>query len=259
MSNLGERFRASTAVNTWIGTAASPDYGPASVSGLTAWYDASDAAYVTVSSGQAASVTDRSGNGFTLTGTYPNAPNWNARTQNGLPVLSFYDDSGAKRLQNDHFTLAQPCTIFMAASIDVTTNGGIGFRTMTGWTNNYNGSGQGCQFPITSGKLQLFAGGSFVGDTQLTAGAAFQATAVFNGSASHLDVNGAAGSPVNPGTDGWTDGPLQIGDVWAALNGDSYAAPFDGWIGELIYYSGALGSTDRATIEAYLKSKWATG
>jgi hypothetical protein len=56
----------------------------------TAWYDAADAATVTTVSGVVSQITDKSGNGYTLTQATAGArPTYDLATVNGLNVLSF--------------------------------------------------------------------------------------------------------------------------------------------------------------------------
>lgn len=64
-------------------------FSPKSLSGLYAWYDFSDSSTITLNSGNISQITDKSGNGKTLTqATALNQPTFTANAQNGKSVAA---------------------------------------------------------------------------------------------------------------------------------------------------------------------------
>lgn len=257
MSRFGEAVRPSTAVNTWMGTAA---FIPSSVAGLTAWFDPSDVGSITASGGYVTQLNDLSGNGnhLTQTGTY--GPITGTRTQNGLNVLDYYASSSRAALRKTNFTQAQPCTIFTVALSDNLTDDTNGQRALIGWTNtaSYNG----CAILQDDSNMKMYAATyPFTNAHAMSASTAYQWTGVFNGASSVLSRDGSVGATGDPGAQGWGGGStLILGEIAnnGAPGGFSYNVAWDGWIAETLIYDGVLSSTDRATVEAYLKTKWGT-
>lgn len=236
---------------------------PESVTGLTAWWDPSDASTITASSGYVTKLNDKSGmrNHLYQTSTY--GPITGTRTQNGLNVLDFFASTRAC-LYTDTFSQPQPLTIFVVAATDTLTVDSFGKSCISGWSGTSPAANAGCAIAQagTLGQMQIYAGGSSTTLQYVTANTATQLTAVFNGASSHLDMNGTASANTNPGSNGYGYGSrFMLGQVvyeyGAGLAG--YDAAWNGWIGETLIYDGALSSGDRLDIEAYLKAKWATG
>jgi hypothetical protein len=213
-------------------------FTPASISGLYAWYDASQ--IVGKVDGDAISQwDDLSGNArHLLQATGSKQPLYKAAVQNGKPVVRFdgVDDDLTAALAA---TLAQPFTIVVVgrASTGTSTN------------ENFTASPSGNVFVAGrtgGGGVYSIQGGTPF--TQISAGRKENAfkliTAIFNGATSEIHVNGAttAGSL---GTTGYAT-PLRVGSLGGTtefLNGD---------VAELIVYSKALNSTEVGQIEAYL-------
>lgn len=233
---------------------------PESVTGLTAWWDASDASTITASGGYVTRLADKSGmrNHLTQTSTY--GPITGTRTQNGLNVLDFFASTRAS-LYTETFNQAQPCTIFVVAQTDTLTVDSFGKSAIIGWTNVGGYTGCAIAQADSLGQMQINAGGAWYTYQYLAANTPAQLTAVFDGSNSHLDLNGSASANLPPGTQGWGNSTrFNLGQVGYEYTADKagYDAAWNGWIGEVLVYDGALSSGDRAAVEAYLKAKWGT-
>jgi hypothetical protein len=216
------------------------------VGGYYAWYDATQIAGVADGT-VLTSWADSSGNGRNLTssvGTPTFYKTTSAKLINGNPTVFFNRDgyltAGAA------FTPAQPVTIFAVAK-----------RAVTNEEHDLFGQ--------TSNRLIVFAdSGSSGGVWHLTAGSPAAAgsanntnlhvlTAQFNGSSSLLRDNGSQIiGPASVGTVGYTT-PFVAGSS-AATAATSWRGP----IGELIVYPSALSTTDMASVESYLTTKWTT-
>lgn len=211
-----------------------------SVTGYTAWYDATVG--VTDAGGGAVSAwADQSGNGNHLTqGTGAKRPTTGVDTLNGLNVIKF-SVANATILLSAAITLAQPVTVFMV------------MQTNTPSSGNQQALGNAGACPTvwgTSSQYALYAGGVASGGTLDTA--AHYWSADFNGSSSNLWIDGAAVlTLVNAGGGGWSSNPIGIGG--AADGSGNY---WDGDIAEFILYPSELNTTDRQSVEAYLNAKW---
>jgi len=91
---------------------------PGDVAGMYAWFDATDAGNITVSSGLVDQLSDKSGNARHLISSGGNRPNYNATGgANNLPYISF---ASGKFLQKTSLTLAQPLTILAMVKYSAT-------------------------------------------------------------------------------------------------------------------------------------------
>lgn len=225
-------------------------FNPASLNNLQLWLDASDLATLWQDTGAttpAAASTDPIKRLNDKSGNSRNATNGNA----GLfPLLNIHSDGKNEILfdgVNDYllttsFVVSQPFTIYIAYRSVVWINGG---RLIDGGTanraviNNYP----------SAPSISMYAGSAFV-DTAFGPdnGLVAELAAVYNGASSALYVNQVTGTG-NPGANSISDG-LTIGAAGTkALNANIA-------LREILIYSGAHSSTDRATVKAYLKSKW---
>lgn len=224
-------------------------FTPASLAGLAAWYDASDAASITSSAGAVSQWNDKSGNARHLvqaTGT--KQPTTGTRTQNGLNALDF--SSNQHNLRVTFTAISQPLTLFGCVLAD----------TMPGNVNRWYDSGSG-----VSPRELLYGGGSALRAWTVAAGGTDAVTAhnpvtgtavvqsvVFNGASTAFYENGTQyGGTLSPGTAG-TAGICVSGDG----SGFDTNGMWDGLVCEICLYSSALSSTDRGTVETYLRSKW---
>ncbi|HEY1126826.1 MAG TPA: hypothetical protein VGF83_03620, partial [Actinomycetota bacterium] len=214
---------------------------PASLPGLTGWWDAS--AIAGKHDGDPITTwPDRSGLGHDLLSGGAGSPTYKVAIQNGLPVVRF---DGTSNRMAKAWTQTQPVTI------------GIVFRyrgTVTTYPQKDlvdNGSGPAglmAMAPMgTNGHLDIH-GYSVVNGPPIGADTWYTATAVFNGTTSSVEVNG--GTPYAGNTDTPAPGGIALGGRIT----NSEFAPVD--IGEVFIVAGVLSAADRAQADQYLGAKW---
>lgn len=220
--------------------------GPNSIAGLVGWWKADagtfqDSGLVTPAAADGdltGGWVDQSGNSQTLTAAGAARPTLKLAIQNGRSVLRF---AGAHRLDSALFALNQPVTVCLAGTNTVGGNNAFADAVDVNITRVVD--------RVADTTLRLYTGTVF--DTTVTTLTAWNAlVAVFNGASSVLNFNGAE-----------TTGNAGAGNGQGVRVGAQGGAPSNfltGDIGEVIVYSAALSPTDRAFIQAYLKSRWNT-
>lgn len=217
--------------------AAGGGFSPLDIAGLVEWWDASDAATITESSGSVSQWDGKSGNGYDLTqGTGGAQPTTGTRTQNSLNVLDFDNDY----LASAGVAVSQPFSVLAVAKYDVTNADGRIFST-NGGTDVQGGDASGGY-----GRF-MFAGSIFAGSAEDTSPHYY--TYTFNGASSSIRVDGGVDGSGNAGTSN-----LNGLGVGARKNAGDLS--LNGVIGEILIYS-SLSTTDRDALEAYLAAKWA--
>lgn len=217
--------------------------GPVSVTSasLFGWWTAADIALT-----DGAAVTswpDRAASDRAL------APNTSSPTYvtgaiNGKPAVRFNGTTDA--MYNTAFpVLNQPITAFIVAKRTAAT------ATIAALLNSAIVSDEWTAALLVSDTQNI---GAYAGE--FAVGPAATSTnpniyeAVFSGTNSVLAVNGTS-STVNAGTDPWSGG------VTVGANAGRLGEWFNGDVAEVIVYSGALSSADRAAVRAALGSKYA--
>lgn len=213
-------------------------FSPADLNGLAAWWKAD-----TVALADGATVTtwpDSSGNGLDLTAV--GAPIYKTAGLNNQPTVRL-PGTATNYLKNDSINLAQPCTAFFAAR-RTAASGAVGAIVAGSPTVDVS-------LFINAGQtFGAFAGG--VGG--LTAAAASATVAhvfavVLNGASSTVGVD-ALGSTFNIGANGFTAG------ITVGARANRTGEFFDGDVGEICLYTGALGATQATALLTYLGSKY---
>lgn len=217
-------------------------FTPLSVAGLQAWYDAADTSTITSSSGAVSQWNDKSGNGRNLTqGSGTLQPITGTRSRNGLNVVDF--DGTNDSMDSSSFAIAQPGMLFAVALSDVGSDA-TSQRIVDAVTAPFS-MGKGAT------NFWLYSAGTTRGvgtpDT-----AAHAHSVLFNGAGSSRWVDGTLSDTNNAGANGLAGG-IRLGRVAAAS-----ANFWNGWIAEVIAYSGALSTVDRQRVDSYLRVKWAT-
>lgn len=199
------------------------------VSGMLAWY-AADQITALSNGGTVATWDDLSGNGYTMT-TQAGTPVWDTNQQNGLPAVFFTSAYMKATIPS----LAQPLTVLAVLK----ATGGSRYFGSSGNVRLGNGTA-----------ADIYAGVSLQGGA---IGTTFHVvTAQVNGASSLIRVDqtqtasGNAGTN-NPGTAIALGSEGDVNQEWA------------GYLCELLAYPSALDSTDIATVETYLGSKWGLG
>lgn len=215
---------------------------PATIAGLSAWYDASNAGSITASAGKVSAWADLSGNGRTMVqGTGTKQPTTGTRTQNGLNVLDF---TAPNLMVCAGFSPTMPNMIIVAAKWDTAPSGGHLFGGETNRQSLIN-DGSGSTF-------RQYCNTSFSGiqggPTATTA--AHVHVSLFTSSLQQLWLDGTSAISGNPGQNSITGG-LDLG-------GDANVGDLDGYLCEVLCYDSNLSTGNRNAVEAYLKTKWGT-
>lgn len=220
-------------------------FDPTQVAGLTAWFKA-DAGTSTTTDGAAISQwNDQSAGAHNaVQATGANQPLYKAAIQNGLPGVLF--DGSNDFMDAAGINVSQPDTIIVAVRSLITTSG---HNVFDGITQPSGRQSIECGANATT-NWGMFASAD-AASTTATNTSAHVLAAIFNAASSQLFLDGAAltlgGSPgPNPLTG------LRIGTFVSG------AGQWNGYIFEILVYSGALSATDRQSVESYLKAKWGT-
>lgn len=223
-------------------SAAAVAFTPSSIAGLQAWYKA-DAGTSTTTDGVAISQwNDQSGNARHLTqATGANQPLYKAAIQNALPGVLF--DGVNDQLAATAVSVAQPDTIFAVVKnlqvIPGTVNG-----IFDGATTRQS------VYRQTDDTLRATAGTDTGSTFTFGTANAHQMSLIVNGASTALWMNASSVALGNIGTA--TLASLIIGQNFLA------SAPWNGYIFEWLIYNSSLSTTNRQSVEAYLKSKWGT-
>lgn len=228
-------------------------FDPASVAGMLCWYDFSDITTLfqttdtltpVVSNGdKIGRVADKSGNNrYLIRGTSDTyRPNYATNTQNGLSVATPNVTVNQTLLVSGvSWSNAQPVTIFVVGKVSsaVTTT-----ETFLDGIGRVIVRKDGSNFTVYSGSLKTVK----VADTN-----PHVICFVVNGASSDYFMDGGSDLLAdNPGVDAVNQPKL-----FDYTSIDSVTLRTGGWIGEVLYYSGALSSTDRQNIQNHLGTKW---
>jgi hypothetical protein len=226
-------------------TVGSGAFDPNTIAGLIGWWKADDAASITASGGNVSQWNNKktSATVHLVQATGANQPNTGTRTQNGLNVIDFNGTSDAMRAPWGS-TLAQPFTVFVVAASD-------SVAAQRGMCDASGGAASDSllMYHPPGSTWAIYAGASV--SSGVTANtAAHVHTGLFNAASSQMWTDATAGSAANAGLRDMAT--LAVGTEEPGTN------LWDGWIAEVIVYNAALNSTDRGTVQAALKTKWAT-
>lgn len=227
-------------------------FNPGSISGLVAWYDASDAASITASGGLVSQWNDKSGHGYHLTqATGVQQPTTGTRTQNGLNVLDF---TGRPDWLASATAPMSPTT----QSLFIVTR----FDSLAGQHTLVDGDGSGALDIRTNGTAFETLKGAFGNIGNGYSAAAFSTATAYlighqfrdasNGNDLTYNVNGTTETDSTHGQTLTAGRHLRVGLNSAAIESH------DGWIAELLYYQPSISGVDTTTVIGYLKTKWGT-
>lgn len=222
------------------------------VTGYYLWFDASDAASFTYSSGTVVSQwNDKSGNTRHLTqGTVLNQPT-RSGTQNGLPTVVF--DGSNDALSNSSIAgNSSGFTLFIAGKMGSGTSA---------YGRILSSSAGGTDYTSSAIVVHRQAGGSVLAgernavirSSSTMSMDAWHAITVNNDmTTSRMYIDGVIGSTAGADTVALVSSVIALG---RATNGGDF---FAGEIAEVLLYLSFLNTTDRQSVEAYLKTKWGT-
>ena len=225
----------------------SSTFSPRSISGLAAWYDASDSSRVVLNAGNVSQIADKSGNNRNATqATAARQPLYQAALQNGRNGVR--NDKAESFLQFDS-PLGTAMTLFYAGKPSTQSNSYIlgGSTSDTGILSRFNNGGTIRDYEWWNGggsdRLIIAtsqAGFSVIGLTHQDAGPIFSY------------VNGAQTNTKATASATITGTSLKI--LGAANTAGS--APANNEYGEFLVYNRVLTTAERQRVERYLATRW---
>jgi hypothetical protein len=230
-------------------------FNPASIAGIANWWDANDAATVTLNSGAVETWTSKAGSKSAATqSTANNRPV--TTTVNGKTALSF-DGSNDILLFTGTARTDETWIIAAAQTADQSS-----FRQLI--SDGADGHGMSATKGATR-FLEVSWGDSTEGSRRLRATYAANAATPLGPGVFSCIRSAAAGGQVfidgtrrNSGVDGSLTGFTNSSSITIRRIGsyDSANFQFQGWIGEILCYSRPLSDSERLKVERYLGKKW---
>jgi hypothetical protein len=237
---------------------------PKTLSGLTAWWDASDSATLydattggalVSADGSVARIEDKSGNARHLTQSVSNGrPVRKTAIQNGLDVMRFdgTDDRLDTAVLMSTFISGSACSVFIVAkAAAVNTNSETQAFNDTVFSEASSGNGF---VALRSNGTAASFGYKFdekVASASYAAGDWKVFTTTHESSSLSLRINGGTASTVG----GLSSREFLSNQARVGQNFNQ-SAFFDGDVGEILTYNVALSTANREAVEAYLLSKW---
>jgi hypothetical protein len=227
-------------------------FTPRSISGLAAWWDASDAASITTVSGAVSQWNDKSGNGVHATQTTANnRPVNTSQTLNGRAVMTFDGSNdimsftGTARTDETQFVVVRNNMVASAVSTQqILGDASSGFGVTAVIKND--GS--------TNSDVFTHCGGFSLGTT--SARYQFPANNPFGPAVVSAIRSSASGGILR--TDGVQRATCTTSNSYALarIGGVGSSLPLNGYIAEIVIYSRALSVADVQRVERYLGTKW---
>jgi hypothetical protein len=239
--------------------AAAGGFSPLDLPDLVAWWDFSDTATITASSGAVSAVTDKSGNGWDLAqATAANKPVTGTRTINSLNTLDFFASSPV-----ECDWMAPSATIMSgvtaATALYVMANdsdGGMGDPGGNGAVLCHWGVATGDHEPYTDSNVYHGWGSTArksTGNPTPALTTPRQITIVSKSGGWRYAIDGTDHFTTGTNTVGWAGTP-KIGSN--TTSGNNFC--FDGRVGEIIICSSELTGGDLTDAQDYLQVKWGT-
>jgi hypothetical protein len=237
--------------------AATGSFTPTQILNLAAWYDASDATTIALTTKSISAWHDKSGNSQTLTQTATAKMPTYGQNIDGLGAIDFaggqFLSTGAAPFSSN---VANASTTFVVTNATTTTTAGSVFSA---------GAAPGVTEPRWD--LRLFESGAThfdfnnvstgrIAATEQYAGPAFWTAAGSSiASTEYLRKDGSTiGTSASPGASVTSAYPLVVGGNFSASGALTY--PFSGTIGEILVYNRLLTTAETTSVEGYLACKW---
>lgn len=222
-------------------------FSPRSISGLAAWYDASNASSITLNGSTVSQWNDLSGNGqHQVQGTASLQPTYSATNANGKPALT---TTGTQWMQASAFASSSAATVFLVWKISSAS--GTPFIWQRGAVNDVHSflmnpginqiqarrgsSNQGTATVSNLGTTDIWRVGTLVFSTTLSR--------IYNGSSIGTDNTATVAAPVG-------------NKVLTLFALDSATRAGSPGIAEFLYYSRQLDDAQQASVRTYLGKKW---
>jgi hypothetical protein len=228
-----------------------PSYGgdlvvpwtPVNSTAIEGWWDASDASTISTSGSEVQSVTDKSGNGYTLTkGT--TGPSYGTRTLNGLDVFEF-TGANFNVLENTSFAWDQANNALGFAAIYRLDDDGLSEQDFL--ISGTNSSTRVGIRRLTDSRWQLLVtGGSITTTSALgTEPVTQMMVAKFNAGSSFIRIDGVQDAVGTIGSVAFSK--INISGNYLQQQG------VEGFIAEMVFFSDL---TETEKVEGYLAHKW---
>ena len=233
---------------------------PASIAGLSMWFDAADRNSITLSGTNVSQWNDKSGKGNNLSAA-SGRPTYTSNAQNNLNVVTY---DGTQNLTTGSITANNfaggtvNLTTFVVFSLS-NTNTGTNYSSPFCWANGGSVPRLASTWEGAAGGLEMDVGNTTFRTSFTSPALATNNTFYFmsywkNGATTQLNVNGsngASGSGQDTTNYGGSSYEFNVG------NGYSNSAYFmRGNIGEIIFFSTTLNTTNFQKMEGYLAYKW---
>ena len=219
--------------------AVSTAFDPRTISNLAAWYDASNAASLTIETG-VSQWSDLSGNGRHLAQTtLNNQPAVATSAINSRPALDF---DGSNDNLSATFTLSHPVRIFCVGN----------FRATGGQNQLFDGTATNTMRMYIGGatEVAMFAGANLPA-TVASVNGWFVWECFFNGASSSLTRNGTTLASGNAGSN------TTVGGLRLAVLGSGLSNFTNCQIAEVVLYSRAITASEASSVRSYLGGKYA--
>lgn len=231
---------------------AASTFSPSDVTGLVGWWDASVASSITSAAGRVTQWNDLSGSGYHLTAATTARPTTGSNTMNGNNVLTF-DGVANELTKSSAVTPAVNTGTWIAVAKPTAT---------TGYERLVAFEATGQDFDDPAAIAAIIRDGSNLAYNSFYNGGGVGTVAVTN--AAHVietQRNGDTFSCWRDGTAG--TGATGLGTTvfgFTFINiGSNFGNNFwTGDIAEVLWYSTAISTANRQSIESYLKTKWGT-
>ena len=224
----------------------SAEFSPADITGLTCWYDPSDAATITLSGADITGVADKGGADFDLTtaGTVAQG------TQYGLDTFDFGFATGNFEYNGGNTVIAglQCSAVQVFKRIGGSGPRGLGMFAASG--DDWNSAGGAAILGTDPSYPGCYrnSGQKSYANPAATWNDWHVAMSIFDGINHTMYLDGVAATPA-ASTDTFATVRLRVG-------AGSYSDRWVGEMGDVLLYEHALDATERADLLTYLRAKW---
>lgn len=238
---------------------------PPVTSGLTHWYDGTDAATMTVSSGNISQWNNKSpasGGPNISNGTGSQQPGLESNVRNGYSAVRFVQANGDNLKATVQPTTGSSAFSVVVAGQTTVTDTAVGQNSVS-W-GDFNAVGAGVSIamrPISNGNGKLAGGYAGSYDTEYAnsansySGAWFCQVFTANSSSLTQVVNNSDSSTRTSGVPNVVNNSAlfigQLGAPWFNTGG------WNGYIGDVLIYNRVLTTQERSDISSWLMQKWA--
>lgn len=226
-------------------------FTPAALPNVLGWIDASNSGSVTLNSGHVSQITDQSGHTNTATqGTAANQPLYSSSVQNGLNAMSF--DTTDSLVFANALPTSSTMTLAILFKTDATLADNQVFFTIPGMSI-YLWHPSDARFLFDMGAI---TGDPFVYAPAIAASTWYRLVFIWDDTQANPNKARIYLNNVDVTVD-LEDGSGNFPTKTIALGDNaSHTNSWLGFIGEAVFTSGALGSTDRSNLDTYWKNKW---